>query len=222
MLVTHCDRCLNSEHCDRTATTPGNPQDGNPYGFCEKLPKELTLGAALFPGAHFLGRFLRWGLAASGLWLLSNAAVVMSRGAQLAEFQGPTTAMLYPNTSVSGNGYNAGGVRILSGTAPATGDAAETGTLGINWALPNPAFAAPAAATPTSCTANAMSNVSAAATITAGYGRMVENADTFGLSTVFRRYQFGVGTSGADMNFNTLAISAGGTCSLTSLTITHG
>lgn len=221
-LVTHCDRCVGSAHCDPHSTTPGNVGDA-PFGYCEAMPpSEVTLGMFLFPGAHLLGRVLKWGVAASGLWLLSHAAVVTSRGQQIANFSGPLSSAIVPGDATSGHGFNVGGLRILSGSAPATADAAETGTLGINWAMPATAFGAPSAATPTVTTANAISNVNAAATITAGYGRLVENADTFGLSTSFRRMMFTVGTSGADMNFNTLSISSGGACSVTSLTITHG
>ena len=221
-LVTHCDRCVGSAHCDPEATTPGNPTDGI-YGFCEAMPPaEITLGLFLFPGAHLLGRVLKWGVAASGLWLLSHAAVVTSRGQQIANFSGPVTSAIVPGDATSGHGFNAGLLRILSGSAPASADAAETGTLGINWSMNATAFGACSAATPTVTTAGAISNVNASATITAGYGRLVANGDDALLSTTERRMMFTVGTSGADMNFNTLSISSGGACSVTSLTITHG
>lgn len=233
-LVTHCDRCVGSAHCLADVLTPGaermfengdetGQHSGAVFGFCEPMPPaEVTLGMFLFPGAHILGRVLRWGVAASGLWLLSHAAIVTSRGQQIANFSGPVTSAIVPGDATSGHGFNAGLLRILSGSAPASGDAAETGTLGISWTMNATAFGAPSAATPTVTTAGSISNVNASASITAGYGRLVESADTFGLSTTLRRMMFSVGTSGADMNFNTLSISSGGACSVTSLTITHG
>lgn len=222
ILVTHCDGCVESAHCDMRATTPGNVGDA-PFGFCEAMPpSDVTLGLFLFPGAHILGRVLKWGVAASGLWLLSRAAVVTSRGQQIANFSGPLTSAIVPGDATSGHGFNAGKLRILSGSAPATADAAETGTLGINWAMNATAFGAPSAATPTVTTAGAISNVNASASITAGYGRLVENADGAGSSTTDRRMQFTVGTSGTDLVLNTTAISSGGACSVTSLSLTHG
>src|SRR5581483_227641 len=90
-LVTHCDRCVDSAHCDPETTTPGNVGDA-PFGFCEAMPPSVvSTNLMLFPGAHLLGRFLKWGVAASGLWLLSHAAVVTSRGQQIANLSGPVT-----------------------------------------------------------------------------------------------------------------------------------
>ena len=222
ILVTHCDGCVESAHCKADVTTPGNVGDA-PFGFCEPMPPSVvSTNLMLFPGAHVLGRLLRWGVAASGLWLLSHAALVSSRGQATADFQGPTTSMWFPNTSVSGNGFNVGDLKVYTGSAPATADAAETGTLLIDWVLPNPAMGAPSAATPPVITAAAITNVNAAATGTAGYARILANGDTGALSTTQRRGQITVGTSGADLNFNTTSISSGGACSITSLTLTHG
>lgn len=63
-------------------------------------------------------------------------------------------------------------------------------------------------------TANAISNdASADATGTATWGTLTTSAGT-------RIVDFSVGTSGADMNFNSVAFQAGATVSVTALTIT--
>ena len=233
LLVTHCAEHADRQasHCRRDLVTAGSGYEGNnpnnvPGGFCEPLDKVVQTSIAFIPGAPQLGRFIRFGLRSMGLlvpaYLLSQLAVNRSQGQMVADFTGPVTSLVVPGDATSGHGYNAGGLRILSGAAPSTAPAAnqaETGTLLIAWAMPATAFTAAFSSNQEQATAGAISNVNASATGTAGYGRMVEVADTFGLSTSFRRYQFAVGTSGSDMNFNTLAISSGGACSVTSLVV---
>lgn len=237
-LVTHCDECWQSDACKRDETTPGSgwkatateePGLVGAGGWCEPVEVAETLGMALIPGAPQLARWtarvLAWAFAASGLYVLSGA-LVTSQGLQVAHMQGPVSSLDYPGTATAGQGWNAGALRVLSGTAPGSGasaaNAAETGTLLITWAMPATAAGAPSAATPSTITFNAITNVNASATGTAGYARLVANGDDAALSTTERRYQLTVGTSGSDLNFNTTAISSGGACSVTSLTLTHG
>ncbi len=225
-VVTHCDACLNSDACSTDVTTPGSGCEG-PGGFCEAMPTEIALGISLFPGAPYVGRFLKWALFGAGLWLTSSLATLYtSQGQQVADLQGPVTSLIYPGDSTAGHGFNAGLLRVLSGSAPGSGasqaNAAETGTLGISWTLAATAMGAPTSATPSVVTAAAITNVTISNTITAGYARLVTSTDGAGLSTTDRRYQLDVGTSGASVNFNTLSLVSGGTASCTSLTITHG
>lgn len=149
-------------------------------------------------------------------------ALTFSRGQQQADMQGPLISTIVPGDATSGHGYNNGNIKIYSGSAPATADAAETGTILINWTTNATAFGACSAATPTVTTAGAVTNVSASATNTAGYGRLLANGDDGLTSTSERRIMFDVGAGSGSMSFNTLSITSGATASLTSLTITHG
>ena len=225
-VVTHCKACLGSDACRSDVTTPGCGRE-DAGGFCEALPTEIALGVSLFPGAPYVGRFLKWALLGTGLWVAASMATLFtSQGQQVADFQGPVTSLINPGDATAGHGFNAGLLRVLSGAAPGSGasqaNAAETGTLGISWTLAATAFGTSTSATPSVATANAVSNVTISNTITAGYARLVTSTDGAALSTTDRRYQLDVGTSGASVNFNTLSLVSGGTASLTSLTITHG
>jgi len=121
--------------------------------------------------------------------------------------------------AVGGTTYNSGLINIYTGSAPANANAAVTGTLLAAVTMNSTAFAAPSGGV---LTAGAMSSVTIAATGTAGYGRMVTSADTGALVTTTQaRVQFAVGTSGSDMNFNTLSLVSGGSFTITSLTYTH-
>ncbi len=144
-------------------------------------------------------------------------ALTHSTGQKTATLTGTTGAVAVQD-STSGHGYNAGSIKIYTGAAPATADAAETGTVLVTVTLPNPMFGAPSAGV---ATANAIGNASIANTGTAGYGRMLANGDDGLSSTSERRIMFAVGTSGSDMNFNTLSLVAGGTLTVTSLSYTH-
>lgn len=121
--------------------------------------------------------------------------------------------------SVGTTTYNSGSIKIYTGAAPATADAAETGTVLATVALPATMYPAPSGGV---LTANAISNVSISNTGTAGYGRQVTSTDTgVAVTTTQARIQFDVGTSGASMNFNTLSLVAGGTLTISSLNYTH-
>lgn len=69
-------------------------------------------------------------------------------------------------------GYNGGKLQVYSGAQPATADDAATGTKLIEWTLPNPCFGS---AVNGVLTANAITDVTALATDTAGYMRVVSS-----------------------------------------------
>lgn len=108
-------------------------------------------------------------------------------------------------------GAAAGTIAIRTGTAPAgTGDA-DTGTLLATLTFSDPAFGAAASGV---ATANAIaSDTSVDATGTAAHYRV---KDSNGVVV----WQGGVGTSGQDINFNTVSFVAGGTCAISSFTVT--
>lgn len=108
---------------------------------------------------------------------------------------------------------NAGFLEIFTGAAPANCGTATSGTKLCSLPLGSP-FAAGASAgvlTPTLPTTE-----NALATGTAGYWRIFKTDDTTCV------LQGSVGTSGADLNLNTLAIVSGGPVVITSFTITEG
>ena len=103
-------------------------------------------------------------------------------------------------------------LRIYNGTRPATGGAATT--LLAELICNATAFAA--AATGGVLTLNAISqDASADATGTATWFRIVTSADAFVLDG-------DVGTSGSDLNMDSVSFVAGGTVDVTSFTITGG
>ncbi len=105
---------------------------------------------------------------------------------------------------------------IYDGTPPANVDAALSGnTVLAELTMSATAFGAAADAAPgATVTANAISDdTSANATGTASFFRIIDGGST-------PRVQGTVGTSGADLNFNSVAIQSGAQVSVTSLTIT--
>lgn len=107
-----------------------------------------------------------------------------------------------------------------SGAQPADPDTAVTGTLLFALDLATPAFGNAADATPGGiATAGAIADdTSADATDTLGYCRAsTSNSFPTPLDDIIDGE---AGTSGADFNFNTLAIVAGATVSMTSWTVT--
>ncbi len=104
-----------------------------------------------------------------------------------------------------------GELRIYDGSRPATGGAATTllSTLNLGYV-----FAAGASGG--DLTANAISDdTSAAATGTATWFRITDSSGDFIMDG-------DVGTSGSDLNLNSVAITIGGTVSVTSFVITAG
>ncbi len=106
-------------------------------------------------------------------------------------------------------------VQIRTGTQPAGPDTAATGTLLATLTFSDPAFGAAVDAAPGAiATANAITDdTSADATGTAGYFRVLDS-DSLAIT------DGECGTSGSDMNFNTLAIEIGANVSITDWTIT--
>lgn len=108
-------------------------------------------------------------------------------------------------------------IRIYDGTPPADADAALSGnTLLAELTMSNPAFGAAADAAPgATATASAITDDSSAnATGTASFFRILTGT---ALTPIV---QGAVATSGAQLNLNTVSISAGATVSITSMTVT--
>jgi hypothetical protein len=106
-------------------------------------------------------------------------------------------------------------INIYDGTPPASADAAlASNNLLAQLTMSSTAFGAATAANPSVVTANAItSDSSADSTGTASFFRILtQNAGT--VCT-----QGSVGTSAADMNLNTTAITSGSTVSITSATV---
>lgn len=117
-------------------------------------------------------------------------------------------AMLDAITTAIGS---SGKVRIYSGTRPATGGTATT----LLAELPLSATAA-AAASSGVLTLNAITNDSSAdATGTASWFRILTSGNTAVIDG-------DVGTSGSDLNLNTVSIVSGGPVAISSFTITAG
>lgn len=108
-------------------------------------------------------------------------------------------------------GVSTGKLRIYDGTRPATGGTVTT--LLAELAFTDPS--APNAAGGVLTFSAIASDVSADATGTATWARIVDSAGTFVLDC-------SVGTSGADINLNTTAIQIGALVQVTSATITEG
>lgn len=108
---------------------------------------------------------------------------------------------------------NAGLLRIYTGSAPATCADAATGTKLSEHTCGSP-FAAGAASGVLSPTLPA--NVNALATNTAGYWRLYKADGTTCVA------QGSVGTSGADLNLNTLSLVSGGPVQVNSWAWTEG
>lgn len=109
---------------------------------------------------------------------------------------------------------NAGFLDIYDGTQPATADTAITSQVKLaHLTLASPAFGAAVAGV---ATANAVgSDVSADATGTANWFRAYKSDGTTAV------FDGSVGTSGANLNLSSVAITAGGTVAITSFTYTQ-
>lgn len=121
-------------------------------------------------------------------------------------------AMMDQITTKIDAGVGGGLIKIYSGTQPATADTALSG----NTLLATLTFSATSfgAASNGVITANAITDdTNAAATGTAAFARISDDVP----NTVM---DVDVGTSGATINLNSTAITAGGTVSITSATLT--
>lgn len=110
------------------------------------------------------------------------------------------------------NAGGAGYIEIRTGSAPTNTTDADSGTLLATLPLSSTSFGAASSGTATANTITSDSNVDASGT--AAHFRIKNNAGTVII-------QGTVGTSGADMNFNTTSFVAGGVASISSGTITQ-
>jgi hypothetical protein len=117
-------------------------------------------------------------------------------------------------------GTGAAVIQGRSGAQPADPDTAVTGTLLFTLVCSDPAFGNAVDAAPgATATASAITDDSSAdATGTLGYCRASSTND--GATPLDDHIDGEAGTSGADFNFNTLAIVSGATISMTSWTVT--
>ena len=107
-------------------------------------------------------------------------------------------------------GSGAGTIKIYSGSQPATPQDTATGVLLVTLNFGDPSFGSASVGV---ITANAIAQVNAVATNTAGYARL---ADSDGNAIM----DVDIGTSGATINLNTTSIVSGGPVAITSATIT--
>lgn len=108
--------------------------------------------------------------------------------------------------------FNTGYLRIYTGAQPATPETAASGTLLAELRFNATAFGAAAAGVITA--AAITGDTSADASGTAGWFRALKSDGTTAL------VDGSVGTSGADLNFNSVAFSAGAAVDVTAFTIT--
>ncbi len=108
-------------------------------------------------------------------------------------------------------GSGASTIQIRTGSAPTNVADADSGTLLATLTASDPAFGAASSGVATADTITSDTNVDA--TGTAGHWRW-KDSDA---NTVL---QGTCGTSGADLNFNTVSFVAGGTCAISSFTVT--
>lgn len=105
-----------------------------------------------------------------------------------------------------------GNIYIRTGAAPTNTTDTDSGTLLATLPMSDPAFGSAVGGT---ATANAItSDTNIAATGTAGHFRA---KDSNGVTVL----QGSCGTTGADINFDSVSFIAGGTCAITSLTLTQ-
>lgn len=109
------------------------------------------------------------------------------------------------------SGSAAGYIQVRTGAPPTNPEDANSGTLLATLPLSDPSFGAESNGVITANAITSDTNVDASGT--AGHFRIFDSDNVC-------RGQGTVGTSGADMNFNTVTFVAGGTCAISSLTIT--
>lgn len=114
------------------------------------------------------------------------------------------------NTAINA-GAGAGTIKIYDGSRPATGGAATTLLATLTCSDPAAGAAAAGALTLSAIT----SDLTADATGTATWARIADSNGTFVLDC-------SVGTSGEDINFNTVSFVAGAAIAITSAVITEG
>lgn len=113
--------------------------------------------------------------------------------------------------------FDGGVLEIRSGAAPGP-DAADGGTLLASITLPADAFGA--AATGQVAKLGTWSDASADATGTAAHFRIKQTGDTGAISTADERIEGTVATTGADLNLDSVSITAGQTVTIDTFTLT--
>ncbi|MEU3052265.1 hypothetical protein [Streptomyces griseus] len=113
---------------------------------------------------------------------------------------------------VSAGGGTFGKIEIRTGSQPATPDSAATGTLLATFTLQNPAFGNASAGSIT--LGGTPLTVAASATGTAGWFRVYANG------TATAVVDGACGTSGAELNLNTVSLNSGVNVTITSGVIT--
>lgn len=109
-------------------------------------------------------------------------------------------------------GSGAGYIEIRTGSAPTNTTDASTGTLLATLPMSDPAFGAAASGTATASAITSDTNIDN--TGTAAHFRIFDSNDVCIM-------QGSVGTSGADINFDSVSFVSGGTAAITSLTLTQ-
>lgn len=110
--------------------------------------------------------------------------------------------------------FNSGTLRVYTGAQPAL-NGSLTGTLLVTLTFSSTAFGSSSASAGTvTATANAITSGTAGNTGTAGYAALVKSDGTTVIATG------SVGTSGADLVLDSLAISSGAVVSCTAFTLT--
>jgi len=109
---------------------------------------------------------------------------------------------------------NGGTIQIRSGTQPANANTAASGTLLVTLTFAATAFA-PAGATGGQATANAIGSANAVASGTASWFRALKSDGTTAV------FDGSVGTSAADLILSTVALTSGGSVSVSSFTYTQ-
>jgi hypothetical protein len=123
-------------------------------------------------------------------------------------------AQLNQVTARIDGGTGAGLLRIYDGTRPATGAAITSQVLLAELTMSDPS--APAASGGVLTLSAITTDASANATGTASWFRIVQSdGTTFAIDG-------NVGTSGSDLNLNSVSITSGGSVAITSFTITAG
>ena len=121
-------------------------------------------------------------------------------------------AMVDSATALIDAGSGAGKIEIRTGAAPTNTSDADSGTLLATVTFSDPSFGASSAGTATANSITSDTNVDNSGT--AAHFRIKDSNNVV-------RCQGTVGTSGADMNFNTTTFVAGGTAAISSLTLTQ-
>lgn len=115
--------------------------------------------------------------------------------------------------------FDGGVLEIRTGAAPGAG-AADSGTLLVSITLPTPAFGAAAAGV--AAKAGTWEDASADATGTAAHFRIKQAGDTGGATgATDERIEGTVGTSGADLNLDSVSITAGQGVTIDTFTATQ-